>query len=153
MNKTKLFGDNKHFNKYISSINIWDDKFSDYLNDYNANFCNIIKLDINFEGVKQNDTVCQNNVLLLGLLKINATISISTFYGLGEIILNNLKNIKCKINLHNIDIIIDDFNDNYKYTNITLYPMIDNNYYTNEKIKTYCLTNHIKVVEQDHNKI
>jgi hypothetical protein len=54
------------------------------------------------------------------------------------------KNIKCEINLTCIDIILNDYN--HKYSNIILYPMIDNNYYTDEKIKLYCSLNNINVI-------
>jgi len=128
-------------------ISIWHNKFSNYINYYNEKLYNLIDFNINFEGVKQNNINCQNNLLLLSLLKTDTIINISTSYGLGEIILENLKSTKCKINLSLINVFINDFNDKHKYINITLYPMIDNNYYTDEKIKMYCLTNNIKVIE------
>lgn len=144
----ELFGisDIEYSGKNIT-INIWHNKFSDYINYYNENLCDSINFNINFDSVKQSDTNCQNNLLLLSSLKTNTIVNISTSYGLGEIILENLKNIKCKINLNLINIFINDFNDEYKYSNITLYPMINNNYYTDETINKYCLTNNIKVVE------
>jgi hypothetical protein len=147
MNKKEiieLFGyDDFNFNHSNIEICIWHKKFSDYVNYYNENLCNLINFNINFEGIKKSDVICQNNLLLLNSLKSDVILNISTCYGFGEIILDNLKNIKCEINLTCIDIILNDYN--HKYSNITLYPMIDNNYYTDEKIKLYCLLNNIKV--------
>ena len=128
-------------------IAIWHHKFNNYINYYNDNLCNLIDFNITIEGVKHIDTFCQNNLLLLKLLKNDTIVNISTTYGLGEIILENLKDTKCVINLNSINLFIGDFNNKYKYYNLTLYPMIDNNYYTDEKIKIYCLTNNINVIE------
>lgn len=101
----KLFGisDIDYSNNNII-INIWHQKFSDYIHYYNEKLCDLIKFNINFEGVKQDNEYCQNNLLLLSLLKPNTTINISTVYGLGEIHLEYLNNIKCTICLHMIDI-------------------------------------------------
>lgn len=100
-----------------------------------------------FEGVKKDDNKCQENILLLSSLNSNINLNISSYYGLGEIKLQNLKNIKCNINLNYINIYIDDFNDKYKYSNVILHPMIDNNYYTDERFKNYCIISIIKIVK------
>ena len=143
----KLLGTSEiDYDNNTISIAIWHDKFSDYVNYYNEHLCDLIDFNINFEGVEENSINCQNNVLLLNSLKSNTIINISTFYGLGEIILENLKDVKCTIHLHMINIIFNN-NDNHKYNNIMWYPMIDNNYYTDENVKINCSNNNIKVID------
>jgi hypothetical protein len=121
------------------NVNLWDVDFDKRVQ--GLYFVDEIHtLSINIEGVDSNDILqCKFN--LLCKLPNYHIIYISTSTGLGDVKMSIIQQCKCIVRLFSLNLDINDINVNEikNNSNITYYPMCDNNYFDDDnKIKTYC---------------